>query len=107
MEDAALVHRLAIAKLEAKATELRPEWAWTKAVLDLEYGALSQYARLQPHPAEVPPELAEEIERIAQRLGDLEEIGADECTDELAAEAERLEERRNEIDETIDGLADL
>jgi len=105
MEDAALVHRLAIAKLETKATELRPEWAWTKAVLDLEYGALSQYVRLQPHPAEAPPELAEEIERIAQRLGDLEEIGADEWNDELAAEAERLEERRNEIDETINGLA--
>ena len=105
MEDAALVHRLAIAKLEAKATELRPEWAWTKAVLDLEYGALSQYVRLRPHPAEAPPELAEEIERIEQRLGALEEIGADEWNDELAAEAERFEERRNEIDETIDGLA--
>ena len=33
------------------------------------------------------------------------EIGADEWNDELAAEAERLEERRNEIDETINGLA--
>ena len=52
MDDAALVHRLAIEKLEAKAAELRPQWAWTKAVLDLEYGALSQYGRLRPQPAE-------------------------------------------------------
>ena len=42
MDDAALVRRLAIEKLEAKAAELRPRWAWTRAVLDLEYGALVQ-----------------------------------------------------------------
>ena len=48
MDDAALVRRLAIAKLEAKAAELRPAWKWTKAVFDLEYGALAQYGRLWP-----------------------------------------------------------
>ena len=42
MDDAALVRRLAIEKLEAKAEELRPEWAWTKAVLDPEYGMLAR-----------------------------------------------------------------
>ena len=46
MDDAALVRRLAIEKLEAKAAELRPQWAWTKAVLDLEYGFMAQYARV-------------------------------------------------------------
>jgi ParB family chromosome partitioning protein len=43
MDDAALVRLLAIEKLEARAAELRPEWAWTKAVLDLEYGFMAQY----------------------------------------------------------------
>ncbi len=105
MDDAALVRRLAIEKLEVKAAELRADWAWAKAALDFEYGALAQYARLRPQPAEVPAGLAEEIGQIEQRLGELEEIGADEWNDELAAEAERLEERRYEIDETIDGLA--
>ena len=99
MDDAALVRRLAIEKLEAKAAELRPQWAWTKAVLDPEYGFLAQYARVEPQPAEVPAELAAEIERIEQRLGELEDIGGDDFTDELAAEAAQLEERRTEIDE--------
>jgi ParB family transcriptional regulator, chromosome partitioning protein len=105
MDDATLVRRLAIEKLEAKAAELRAGWAWAKAALDLEYGALSLYARLRPQPAEVPAELAEEIEQIERRLGELEEIDADAFTDELAAEAERLEERRAEIDDLVEGLA--
>ena len=105
LDDAALVKRLAIEKLEAKAAELRASWAWTKAVLDPEYGLMAQYARLRPQPAEVPAEIAAEIEHIEQRLGELEEIGEDDWTDELMTEAAQLEERRTEIDETIDGLA--
>jgi ParB family transcriptional regulator, chromosome partitioning protein len=105
LDDAALVRRLALEKLEAKAAELRPQWAWTRAVLDPEYGFMAQYARVRPQPAEVPAPLAAEIERIEQRLGELEEVLEDAWTDELAAEAAQLEERRGEIDEIIDGLA--
>jgi hypothetical protein len=36
MDEAALVRRLAIEKLEAKAAELNAGWAWAKATLDLE-----------------------------------------------------------------------
>jgi ParB family chromosome partitioning protein len=105
MNDSALVRRLAIEKLEAKAAELRPHWAWTKAALDLEYGELAHYARVEPKPAKVPAEIAAEIERIEQRLAELEELDPDQFTDELAAEAAQLEERRTQIDTIIDGLA--
>ena len=105
LDDAALVRRLAIEKLEAKAEELRSQWAWTKAVLDPEHGFLAQYARVEPKPAKVPADLAAEIERIDQRLGELEELGPDEFTDGLMQEAAQLEERRTEIEETIEGLA--
>lgn len=104
MDDAALVRRLAIEKLEKKAAELRPQWAWTKAVLDPEYGFMSQYARVRPQPGELPPELAAELERIERRLGELEEVGEEAWTDELMTEAVQLEERHNEIDEIADGL---
>jgi ParB family chromosome partitioning protein len=105
MDNAALVRRLAIEKLEAKASELRPLWAWTKALLDPEYGSTARYGRVYPQPAEVPAALAAEIERIEQRLGELEDIEEHDFTDELAAEAAQLEERRTQIDETIDSLA--
>ena len=62
MDDAALVRRLAIEKLEAKAAELRPHWAWAKPVLDLDYGFTRQFGRVQPQPAEFPPEIAAELQ---------------------------------------------
>ena len=99
------MRRLAIEKLEAKAEELRPQWAWTKAVLEAEYRMLHQYDRVQPRPAKVPDELAAEIERIEQRLAEFENIDGEDWTDELAAEMAQLEERRAEIDEFIEGLA--
>ena len=105
LDDAALVRRLAIEKLEAKAAELRPCWAWTKAALDPEYGFLAHYARVRPQPAELPPEIAAEVEHIEQRLVEIEETGEDEWSDDLASEAAQLGERRDEIDEMIEGLA--
>src|ERR1700736_4729530 len=84
------MRRLAIEKLEAKAAELRPSWAWTKAVLDPEYGSMAQYGRVRPQPAELPPEIAAEIESIEQRLGEIEKTAEDEGTEELMREAEGL-----------------
>ena len=104
MDDRALVQRLAIEKLEAKAEELRPQWAWTKAVLDPEYRMLAQYGRIEPRPAKVPADLVAEIERIEQRLAEFENIAGDDWTDELAAEMTQLEERRAEIDQIMDSL---
>ena len=105
MDDAALVRRLALEKLEQKAAELRSSWAWAKAMLDPEYDFTAQYHRIRPQPAELPPEIAGEIERIEQRLAELEETPEDEWTDELISEAARLEERRDELTESVADLA--
>jgi ParB family chromosome partitioning protein len=71
LDDAALVNRLAIEKLEKKAAELRADWAWTKAVLDPDYGFLSQYRRIEPQPAEYPPEIAAELDRLEERRDEI------------------------------------
>jgi ParB family chromosome partitioning protein len=102
LDDAALVNRLAIEKLEQKAAELRTDWAWAKAVLDPDYGFLSQYRRIEPQPAEYPPEIAAELDRIEARLEELGELPDEELSDDLMTEAARLEERRDEIIETTE-----
>ena len=105
MDDAALVRRLAIEKLEQQATELRSSWAWTRAMLDPAYDFTAQYRRVRPQPAELPSEIAAEIGGIEQRLQELEEVNENEWTNALMTEAARLEERRAEIDEMAEGLA--
>ena len=105
MDDATLVRRLAIEKLEQKAAELRSSWVWAKAMLDPAYDFTAQYRRVLPQPAELPAELAGEIDRIEQRLAELEEISEDEWTDELITEAARLEERHDELAESVADLA--
>ncbi|MFZ3237475.1 MAG: ParB N-terminal domain-containing protein [Stellaceae bacterium] len=104
MDDAALVRRLAIEKLEQKAAELRSSWAWTRAMFDPAYDFTAQYRRVRPQPAELPPEIAGEVERIEERLADLEEISEDEWTHELITEAARLEERRDALAESVEDL---
>jgi ParB family chromosome partitioning protein len=95
MDDAALVRRLAIEKLEQKAAELRASWAWTRAMLDPAYDFTAQYHRVHPQPAELPAEIAGEIDRIEERLAELQETPEDAWTDALMTEAARLEERRD------------
>ena len=105
LDDAALVNRLAIEKLEQKTEELRSDWAWAKAVLDPDYGFLSHYRRIEPQPAEYPPEIAAELDRIEARLEELGELPEEELGDDLMMEAARLEERRDEIIETNEAEA--
>ena len=105
MDDAALVRRLAIEKLEAKAAELRSSWAWAKPMLDPDYGFTAEYRRVHPKPAQLSPEAAEEIARLEQRLAELDDIAEDDWTDELAAEAEQLEERHAELARTAEDQA--
>ena len=85
MDDAALVRRLC-SRLEQKAAELRSSWAWTKAMLDPAYDFTAQYRRVRPQLAELPPEITGEIERLEERLAELEEITEDEWTDALMTE---------------------
>jgi ParB family chromosome partitioning protein len=100
MEDAMLVRRLATEKLEAKAAELRSEWAWALSVLEPEYGFLSQYRRIEPEPAEFAHEITSELDAIEQRLREIDETDEGSVTEELAVEAARLGERYDDLIET-------
>lgn len=105
MDDAGLVRRLAIEKLEAKAAELRAEWSWVKPVLDLDYGFRSHFGVVEPLPAELPPEIAAELQQIETRLAEIEELADEDLPEEAVTEAAALEERRDVLIETTEALA--
>ncbi|HTT78738.1 MAG TPA: hypothetical protein VMF86_03575, partial [Stellaceae bacterium] len=105
MDDAALVRRLAIEKLEAKAEELRPHWAWVRAMLDPDYGFTAEYGRIRPKPAEFPPAVAAALQEIEDRLAALEALPEDAWTGGLMSEAEELEARRDELIDTTEAEA--
>ena len=63
------------------------------------------YRRIEPQPAEYPPEIAAELDRIEARLEELGELPDEELGDDLMMEAARLEERRDEIIETNEAEA--
>ena len=102
LDDAALVRRLAIEKLEAKGQELRSSWAWARPMLDPDYGFTAEYRRIHPRPAPLPLEIGEGLSQIERRLAELDDLAEDDWTAELAAEAEQLEERHTELARAAD-----
>ena len=105
MDDAALVRRLALEKLEEKAEELRPHWAWVRPMLDPAYGFTSEYAHIRPQAAEFPPAVAAELQAIEDRLAALEALPEDAWSDGLVSEAEDLQARHDELVETTEAEA--
>lgn len=103
-----LLEKLAVAKLEAKAEELRADgWSWVEVKLLMDHQALAEFPRVPP-PAEVSEEPLSKasylrINAINNRLDELDQIdheGLDEdlseayCTEEefLRAELTNLKE---------------
>ena len=105
LDDAALVRRLAFAKLEAKAEELRPHWAWVRPMLDPDYGFTSEYSRIRPQPAEFLPAVAAELQEIEDRLAEFEALPDETWSESLINEAAECEARRDELIETSEAEA--
>ena len=51
LDDPALLNKLATAKLEAAADDLRPEWKWAEARLDMDWNAIARFGRIVSTPA--------------------------------------------------------
>jgi ParB family chromosome partitioning protein len=105
LDDAPLVRRLALEKLEQKAEELRPHWAWVRPMLDPAYGFTAEYTHIRPQAAEFPPAVAAELQAIEDRLAALEALPEDAWSDGLVSEAEDLQARHDELVETTEAEA--
>ena len=107
LSDAALVQRLAAAKLEVLAEAIRAEgWAWIEARLDVDSHALRQFApcehTLRKPTKEEKAELAEldtrarELAREGEALNDAAESSAEDA-ERIDLEEQAIEERRKAI----------
>jgi ParB family chromosome partitioning protein len=106
LADHALVDKLAMDKLEAKAEALRGDgWSWVECWLDLDYGRLNEHRELpEPDDAQVvyaDPAHESRLAVIEKCISEIENLDEDELTEEqrdtYLTELGELEENRQAI----------
>ena len=104
-EDANLLSKLAMDRLQAAADELATRWKWAEARLEVSWSDLARFGRVHPTPGETTDEEKAECERLHIRHDELVNMNEDEWTEALAAEAETIETRLAEIDAAVEARA--
>lgn len=93
-QDAALLDRLALEKLEAVAQEVSGEgWAWTEARLSFPWDERQTFGQADMIAREATPEEEAEIERLTQEYGGLDE-DAQERADEIDTRLDAIRQDR-------------
>ena len=104
-EDADLLGKLAMDRLQAAADELATRWKWAEARLEVNWSDLARFGRVHPTPGETTDEEKAECERLHIRHDELVNMDEDEWTGELAAEGEAIETRLAEIQTAVEARA--
>lgn len=103
--DRALLESLAMDKLEALAQAHRDEgWSWAEAYLSMDYAQTQEYPRgFNDDLGEsyLPDGLAERRDEIEKRLGEMDDLDADEMSDE---EQEEVLNERDGLEEELDAI---
>ena len=107
LDDPALLDRLATAKLEAAANDLRPEWKWAEARLDMDWSANARFGRIISTPATPTEEERAEIGRLDVREDELTNLDDEEWTEALVEEADAIEARNDEIKASLEARAEF
>ena len=107
LDDPALLDRLATAKLEAAANDLRPEWKWAEARLDMDWSAIARFGRIVSTPATPTEEERAEIERLDVHEDELTNLDDEEWTEALVEEADAIEARNDEIKASLEARAEF
>ncbi|MDM0078706.1 ParB/RepB/Spo0J family partition protein [Variovorax sp. J2P1-59] len=115
LQDPALLHRLALLKLEAAADELRAAgWKWVEARVVFPYADRSKFAQLHCEAGEPTDAEAKAMEaqksaynRVTERLHELESIGDEEdrlLTDDEDAELDTLCEQQEQLHDQLNAM---
>ena len=104
-EDADLLSKLAMHRLQAAADELATRWKWAEARIEVSWSDLARFGRVHPTPGETTDEEKAECERLHVRHDELVNMDEDEWTGDLANEAEAIETRLAEIEAAVEARA--
>ena len=104
-EDADLLSKLAMDRLQVAADELATRWKWADARIEVNWSDLARFGRVHPTPGETTDEEKAEVERLHVRHDQLVNMDEDEWTEELAKEAESIETRLSEIEAAVEARA--
>ena len=107
IDDPALLDKLATAKLEAAANDLRPEWKWAEARLDMDWNAIARFGRIVSTPATPTEEERAELERLEVREDELTNLDDEEWTEALVEEADAIETRNDELKASLEARAEF
>ena len=107
LDDPALLDKLATARLEAAANDLRPEWKWAEARLDMDWNAIARFGRIVSTPATPTEEERVELERLEVREDEMTNLDDGEWTEELVEAADAIEARNDEIKASLEARAEF
>ncbi|MBN8913089.1 MAG: ParB N-terminal domain-containing protein [Rhizobiales bacterium] len=97
VQDAALLDRLVVEKLDAAAGAVKAEgWLWIESAIDADYAALSRFSRVHPQRGELSDEARAAIDILQAEYDSLAETEDD--SDERAARLDEIETRLDEIE---------
>ncbi len=105
LDDPETLRTLAMQRLEAAAEELRTRWAWAEVHLEVDWATTARYWRVHPEPCEATDAETAELETLAERLAELDQLDDDEWTEALAEEAEAAQDRIEAIHVAIERRA--
>ena len=104
-EDADLLSKLAMDRLQAAADELATRWKWADARIEVNWSDLARFGRVHPTPGETTDEEKAEVESLHVRHDELVNMDEDEWTEALANAAESIETRLAEIEAAVEARA--
>ena len=100
LTDPALLHHLAVQKLEAAAETVRAEgWKWVEIVPEIDYPRMRGMARVYPERGEPNAEAQAEIERLTAAYDELVAEHGEEPPEAVAAELEELSDQIDALGE--------
>ena len=107
LDDPELLNRLATAKLESAANDLRPEWKWAEARIEMDWNTIARFGRIVSTPATPKEEERAELERLETREDEMINLDGEDWTEALVEEADAIETRNDELKASLEARAEF